>query len=748
MGVRIEYENGVVFDPSTISDELSEDAKRIIRAFSDGTIIVEDHMGSIKEYEDLINNMIDTMHFGYDHAEFRDAIVYYKFYRDDDEPRWLKFRHFIFNLIMWYPFAYIKALGHNIKFTDDMIITELDMPSISVNSIIDYNNRFYAKPFRNIVDSRHLSRALTKNQFLLTKIPHHFSKFIGISINVEMFMKLAEESEQFDRLLHFQLDETKQPAEIEKDAIDACTAHRKLIMDSPYWNNLKAIMQDVKFSQLGEVQTVIALKPDENAKTIPIPINTNYITGNLASLVKYYINNISGRKAAILNNEYMGTAGYFLIMVTISTTSVKLSKTTMDCNTVNPIIFEVKTKKHLEKISGRRYKLPGQKKYSIVDSDKDDFLVGQTIYMRSPMTCACKDGICRECYGELYNTNISLNSAGAFAAVEVMNPVAQGVLSAKHSQGTTSHMIQFQPEFDRFFTISSTDILINSDAEDLDEYSIMIRREDFMSSDPDDDENDNLFSKFQTTKPRKRRKTDWDDDDDISNFGGGDGEESAVNLQYYVNKFYVVRNLNNPKRPQERILLSDADNKDLFFHTDLLNRMTIGTDSDGEYMALGLDNISLEEFVARVDVENNELTRPLKQIEKLVDTKQHMGCDTIDEMAQKMTDLLIESKISAVSVHGEMVMVKLVRRSDDILRRPNFSRIVMRPDYELLTIKTSLKKDPSITTSLSTPYLKYQLVTDQSTFDKTALSDFDPMYKLVLVGNDKRGMEYDRMTSV
>lgn len=728
--VRIEYPNGIVFEPDAIPTGLSDDAKRIMDMFDNSIIIIEDYMETNEKYVDFYKLLISNMQYGCEHDEFRECPVYFKLYRDDTEVRWLPFNHFIFNMAMWYPAVHItNTTDIEVPISDDMIIRSDQMPAITMKKIGNYINHFYVKRYRQFVRSEELSRANGKTMFYLTRITRMFSDFIGISINVDLFMKLAKTIPGFDDLLHYHLDETKQPAEIEQEALDACAAHRALIMNHPKWNNLKAIMQDVKYAQLGEVQTVIALKPDENGKTIPIPINTNYITGDLSSFVRYYINNISGRKAAILNNEYMGSTGYFLIMVAIATTSVKLSKTVTDCNTVNPLSFEIKSKQHLVKIDGRRYRRRGEHQYHIINSDTDENLIGETVWMRSPTTCAAKDGVCRECYGDLFYVNKSLNSAGTFAAVETMNPVVQGILSAKHSQGTNSHMIKFQEGFDKFFQVTATDVVLNPEAEDLEEYSILIRNTDFMSADPDDDENDNLLAKFQNKKRKKKKKSDWDDDDDGS---FEDTLDAPIDLIYYASKFYVVRNLGNSKRQQECYEFSDIDNKDLFFHTDLLNRMNSGSDDQGDYLYLSLDNIALEEFVCRVDVENNELTKPIKQIEKLIDNKQHLGCTSIDELVQKMCDLLIESKISAMSVHGEMIIYKLIRRADNLLKRPNFSRIVMQQDYEMLTIKTALKKDPSINTSLSTPYLRYQLITDQSTFDKTATSDFDPNFRLTL----------------
>ena len=134
-----------------------------------------------------------------------------------------------------------------------------------------------------------------------------------------------------------------------------------------------------------------------------------------------------------------------------------------------------------------------------------------------------------------------------------------------------------------------------------------------------------------------------------------------------------------------------------------------------------------------VDVYNNELTKPMKSIQKVLNNSAHEGCSTYEEVVNKMLDLMIASKLDAMSVHAEMIIRQLVRRKTNILRRPDFNRIIMSQDYQLLTINTALKENPAVCTSLSTPYLKDQLVTITDTFRKEAKSVFDDLYRPNLV---------------
>ena len=98
----------------------------------------------------------------------------------------------------------------------------------------------------------------------------------------------------------------------------------------------------------------------------------------------------------------------------------------------------------------------------------------------------------------------------------------------------------------------------------------------------------------------------------------------------------------------------------------------------------------------------------------------------------KIVENLIEAKNPGTSVQGEIIVRQLIRDANNILHRPDFSRIIMRKGYEIMTVNTALRKHPSITTSMSTPYLRYQLISQMETFEKTETSDKDAAFREVL----------------
>jgi len=736
------------FDPSKIEEGPTEKAKEIMAMLKDSIFVIDDIINKGKElgeerhdpdyymeyYQDFYMKMVVMELHGFEHKEFREFPVYFKFHNDPGEPlKHLEFRYFVLNLAFWYPLVTADPS----KLSDEHIVTRDMGYHMNAKFIADYMNKYYAKPYARKIDYRRRSETFADVNFLLNKIPLKFNQFIGLSINIEELRDMAKRMPGFKEGLYVKLDETKQPAEQEaqKKAYDKAqidrTEHDEVL------TTYRAMVgsHSAKVAQLSEFVSIIGGKPDENGKTIATPINNNYVTGNLGSIPKYYINNISGRKAAVTNHEFMGPGGYVLILVALLSAQVKLSKTVTDCHSANPIPILIQSDDHLYHLDGRRYRFNQSDSYKIIDYDTDKDLIGQWVWLRSPVTCCAPDGVCKECYGELYHTNKDLYSAGCYAAFTEFNPIVQGLLSAKHFQGTSSKMINFGPEFDKYLIIATTDIMLNPNLEDMELYSIVILMDDLESSDyASDDDDIEKNKKFGgNNKKKKKRNNDEDFDDFDGEFGSSSDDEGEYRLNYYVPKFYVVKNLHSKKKEYVEITeFIDPNTKELYMHEDFLKRMSEGALDlfDGrQYLYLDFGDISFEEFIFMVDVKNNELTAPMKKIQALIHNQNHAGATTYEEMVQMMLDLTIESKIDAASVHGEMIIRQLVRRPMNQQLRPDFSRIVMPEDYVLLSVLVALKQNPSFTVSMSASYLKYQLVQLTSTFDKYESSDFDWWYR-------------------
>lgn len=718
-----ELEKGkkIVFDPALVEYELSDKAKEIMRTLSENMFIISDVAQSKESYEEFITTLLNNMHYGFEHSEFRNCRTNYKFTHDKDEKqKYMPYRDFIVNVILWYPQVIIDPS----KLNDSFILPASSCRNMNAKIQKAYMDDIYLKRYRQ---RETLSRELHDCTFFLRQISRRFSKFIGLSMSVYVFMDLEKRIPEYGELLHFHVDETKQPAEIEQDIQTAAKRQVELILQDDHYTTLKAILQSkaVKEKQLSEVQTLIGLKPDDQGRTIPRPINTNYLIGGLNRLFDLYIEAVSGRTAANVNKTLMGVAGHLLILTATLSASVKLYPVETDCGAPNLVPVHVKNKSVLKRINLRKYKRAGSKKYMTIDFDNDTDLIGETIYMRSPVTCACKDGrVCKECYGDLWYRNKDLNSAGAYAGFVQMNPVAQGLLSAKHSQTTDSFMIVFNEGFDKYFVIDSTDIIIRNDIEDVEAYSLIIRVDDIKTASEEDDD-ENVFDIVSGEKQKKKKSKKQQQDDDMYDMNESDG---SLGLKYYTKKFYIAKHYGS-KRHQEIEEFRDVDEKELYMHMDLINRMAPVQDAElGDILMIDLENIDVSEFVFVIELENNGVTKPLKAIKQLISTKAHGGCDTYEDMISAMMDLNEQAGIDVASVHSEMIIRQLIRSSSNRIKRPDFGKLVMRQDYDIMTINTALKYSPSLSTSLNTAFLKYKLIQMCETDELRETSDFDYMF--------------------
>ena len=717
-----EKEGVIKFDPSMVQYELTDKAKDIMETLKNNMFIISKVATSKDDYENFLTTLLNNMHYGFEHKEFRDCTVTYKF-RDDpkEDIKWTTYRAFITNAILWYP----QVLIDMDKLDESYILSDYDIKHMTPSVQKNYIDKHY---MQNYITMEGLSAIIHDANYFLARISERFNPFMGISININTFRDLEKRIPEYGELMRYHVDESKQPAEIEQDIQNVSKRQMELILNDEYFNTLKAIMQPgaAKEKQLSEIQTLIGLKPNEQGQIMTRPINTNYILQGLNTIFNLYVEAVSGRTAAIINKTLMGDAGHLLITIAIMTVSAKLIKDPVDdCGGANLIPIDIVDKNVLKKINMRKYKRPGQSVFKTIDAEKDEDLIGETIWMRSPVTCGCKDHVCKECYGDLWYVNKKLNSAGAYAAFITINPVVQGLLSAKHHQGTNSDMIIFNEGFDKYFVIDSTDIVIRNDIDEIETYKLIIRVEDIETENDDDDVDVSNI----TSVNKKGGSAKNNSDDDMTTLGDSDG---PIGLAYFTKKFYVAKYYGS-KKLQEIECFEDIDKKDLYMHQDFISRMTLLNDPElGNILAVDFEDIDVSEFIFLIELQNNGVTKPMKEIEKLLSNKYHENCNTYEAIVNKMISLLISSKIDVQSVHGEMIIRQLIRRSDNKLKRPDFSKIVMRQDYEIMTVNSALKYSPSLATSLNTAFLKYQLITMSETEEKTDSSDFDQIFMRTL----------------
>jgi len=147
---------------------------------------------------------------------------------------------------------------------------------------------------------------------------------------------------------------------------------------------------------------------------------------------------------------------------------------------MHPLELFIENKTCLKQLNGRFYYNENDE-LTMINSDEDDHLIGTTIRLRSPITCACKEGICKTCYGMLSKINKEMN-IGIIATLLLTNPLTQRLLSAKHLLQANIDKIEWDPVFFEYFSIIKRELTL------LDESKITIYKEDMEFDEESDDE--------------------------------------------------------------------------------------------------------------------------------------------------------------------------------------------------------------------------------------------------------------------
>lgn len=365
------------------------------------------------------------------------------------------------------------------------------------------------------------------------------------------------------------------------------------------------------------------------------------------------------------------------MMANTATASI-LRKDYETCNTKKLIYYNIKSEDHLKLLDKRYYVENDQIK--LLDAKKDTHLIGQIRGFYSPMTCSSHEGICSRCYGTLYEINKDLYSAGNFGAIRISEPLGQRILGAKHSQVTSSDLIKFTEGFYEVFELNNAEVV--------------------MSDKVDED----LYVTFEE----------------------GVDYEDAGDEEFYTTSSITIL---DQKLKTKFVIREDGGSK-----------FILGNDMVRLYKKLGNKRpIPLCDFdddsqvLFYMEVKSSQVTESMEVVKKVLNSKDHVGCNTLDEIAQLFLDSLIGSGIKYNAVHGEMLLRQLLRKKSNILEQPCFDASGDHDDYQILTLESALIKNPSPIVSMASGDLRRQLISPLL-YQKKSKSNLDPLFMPSLEG--------------
>lgn len=574
------------------------------------------------------------------------------------------------NLIMWH---FYYAVGEPID--SSKLFFEENITRKSIKAYIDKFLDKYRRIYENIVLNNIIDDALYKFKYV-----DEFYCFLCNTFNIKEFIDLMDKNQEFYDILHIDLN--GMPTEdIKKVTIQKTNRAIEIIKKEDHClAEAFRTGEGIRPKQFKEFITNIGIKPDGQGSVYPIPINNSYVNGGPRNIVESMIEYAVGRVAQIIQHKNVSTSGDFARLLGLNNQDSFLHEDShYICDTRNFFECTVKNENQLKMLKNRYYRLSpdGVEKFITVN---DTHLIGKTIYLRSPSTCASKsrgEGICYRCYGDLAYSNKDIN-IGKFAAEILSAILTQMLLSAKHILESSVKNLNWTEGFHSIFEIEYNTILVRDDI-DTKGYKLILNPDEiYQDYEFDEHEYNEYIYQIEIQAP----------DGSIMKFEtSADGENDNIYITPYLN--------------------------------DIANRGKLVND---RYI---IDLDDLKEPIFSFVIYNNELTAILKNINKTIDNTKIVSEHDRNSLIQELIDLVDKTDLGVDSVHLELLISNQIRSMDDILEYVDWTK--MNAPYTLLPLSKALSLNPSITVSMQYKLLSKALYNPLS-YRKYKPSSMDLFY--------------------
>jgi hypothetical protein len=391
----------------------------------------------------------------------------------------------------------------------------------------------------------------------------------------------------------------------------------------------------------------------------------------LRNVTDFYINAVGCLKALITVKIQTKNSGYLTRKLQILLNDEYISDVE-DCGTQHLMPFTIENNKHLLHLNNLYYSMKENgKKLSKINCKKDTNLVGKTIYLRTPITCACKNGICKKCYGDLWKINKDMN-VGIIASLIITNMITQTNLSVKHLLQAVI-LIVLCPELLKYFTIEIDKLHLKD--EYIDKVSLAFSRDISCSENSE-------YPEYETSTITI---IDGDNIIDIEN-------NILFNLNPEINE----------------ILFSDLD-----------------TDLD-KYIVKG-KKLKNFDYIFNYSVENNSLSGPMLKLKEIIEKNEFVKSHTAYELFNKIVEILLESNSRTDYIHIALMIKNMMKVHDG---REAFAGSAF-PEYTLYSVPDAIHYcSKSISKPLLFERIKDQLLLDKyGTLEKRGYSNYDVLLK-------------------
>jgi hypothetical protein len=190
-------------------DLMEIELQNIMKKIGNTVLVIEEILKSKNNFNKILDTFYEYITIGFEIKEFRSQPIRFRFHPDDEMIYELEIRHFITNLMFWEAHMKLEVVNDlNAEFI-------FDCTKISTAYIKLYIDNKIIKPYRKNISNKKLNLILHDVLFNLARISNDFNIILGMSINMETFMDVANKNPRFNEIIRTKLDDTMQPNEIE-----------------------------------------------------------------------------------------------------------------------------------------------------------------------------------------------------------------------------------------------------------------------------------------------------------------------------------------------------------------------------------------------------------------------------------------------------------------------------------------------------------------------------------------------------
>lgn len=506
----------------------------------------------------------------------------------------------------------------------------------------------------------------------LTRLTELFAPISAPTLNLFDIAKFTERDANFRDLLDTTIDETKSFATIEKELVEDGKRLKKIILQ----DGKSCLVPFIESGCLNDQQLqqmFIAVGPRMSSSNIVMNhiMKRSYLNGlqNVGDLIA---ESEIAAKGLIWKKKYVSVSGYMSRETNLTGMNLSIDYSMEDCGTPHYVNYQVKDKKFLDLVISKNMILPNGKIVEIKPTDTH--LIGQTIKLRSIVTCAHpnRHKVCKCCYGNPKEFKSDYMIGGA-TSTQIENPLSNLVMAVKHHTGTKTKEFDNE-ELLKLFNNEDSKLVLKQ-LKEADRISILFNKE-----------------YVEDIVERIENDVDIDDDDDVDT----ENINSNSVVSSMLTDITIITKKYDEFTNEETETSYDVTLDGVFLTLSpemmtLQNVKKIELPIDSEVAILHLEDIKPGTAVFNIKYITAETSRYIKELKNIIERSKPTWYTNLDDPINEFADLINRVGMKNKElVYMEPIIHALTRDPNNIMKRPNFSK--KNVDLCVVNLKTAIFK--------------------------------------------------------